>query len=62
MVDRPLDPNLCSETHWNGYGYPLKQCSRRVSVTRDGKGYCKQHDPEEIKKRFEHDPDFKVER
>lgn len=32
---------------WNGY----RGCSRRATVLRDGKWYCHQHDPVEVKRR-----------
>lgn len=34
------------DSHWGSY-----QCSRRGVVERDGKLYCKQHDPEAVKAR-----------
>jgi hypothetical protein len=35
----------------NGFGYRPLQCSREGSVERDGKWYCKQHDPEAVAER-----------
>jgi hypothetical protein len=44
-----LDPVRCCEmvTYYHGRFYnDHTQCERRGAVTRDGKLYCKQHDPE----------------
>ena len=39
----------CSATVWQSHGFGRSApCSRAGSVTRDGKHYCKQHDPEAI--------------
>lgn len=35
----------------NGVGYRPFQCSRNATIERNGKWYCKQHDPEAIKER-----------
>ena len=36
-------PTRCSETIMRDFhSYP---CSRKAAITRDGKGYCRQHDP-----------------
>lgn len=38
------DPAFCSHSALFG-GYHLRQCSRKVSLTENGRGYCKQHAP-----------------
>jgi len=38
----------CSKTVWYGSGFPSRQCSRTESVERNGKPWCKQHDPERV--------------
>lgn len=35
----------CAERVYRGGGWHSVQCSRKAKVTRDGKGYCTQHDP-----------------
>lgn len=41
-VEQVWSPGLWSRTH---------QCTRKIKVTRDGDGYCKQHDPVEVELR-----------
>lgn len=52
-----LDPTKCSEivAHYMGRFYDdKKQCLRKWSVTAaDGRHYCKQHDPDAVKRRVE---------
>lgn len=52
---RPTDPNRCQEIvrtsgvrmgRWH-------QCASAIKVTRDGKGYCRLHDPEAVTARFD---------
>lgn len=50
MKPKPLklDPAKCSEmvAHYTGRFFDRRiQCSRKWSITRDDKHYCKQHDP-----------------
>lgn len=53
MIPKTIQPNRCckmiADTNiWSNY----HQCSRTKNlVERDGKFYCKQHDPEEVAKR-----------
>lgn len=35
----------CSAHVHNDFGVSFRQCIRRAVVTRNGKGYCRQHDP-----------------
>jgi hypothetical protein len=42
----------CCKTLWGPRGNSW-QCTRNAVVERDGKGYCKQHDPVAEKARFE---------
>ncbi|MCK5610845.1 hypothetical protein KAR91_53725 [Candidatus Pacearchaeota archaeon] len=44
------EPRCCAPTLSNSYTY-TPTCSRRGVVEREGKHYCKQHDPEAIKER-----------
>ena len=46
------DTQCCATFYPNG-SYHRSQCSRKGSVERDGKWYCKTHDPEAVKKRDE---------
>lgn len=49
-----LDPTKCSERvlHYQGRWYcGGKQCSRKWTVTREGKHYCSQHNPEKVTER-----------
>ena len=39
----------CSEQVW--HEYQSDPCSRKAKVTRDGKDYCGQHDPDRVTKR-----------
>ena len=41
----------CSERVYDKGGWHKYQCSRNAVVERDGKPFCKQHDPEYIKQR-----------
>lgn len=53
----------CTETVTHGGGFNRTRCSRAAAVTRDGKGYCKQHDPDVVKaKRAASDARFQAER
>lgn len=47
----PTTDRCCASVYNpNGsWGNRSRQCTRRATVERDGKGYCKQHDPEAIK-------------
>lgn len=49
MSAKPIDGQCCEQVPWGMMQY--SQCSRRAVVERDGKKYCRQHDPEEKKKR-----------
>lgn len=45
--DLAMDPALCSQEVSDHGRWPrYHQCPRKIAVRRDGKGYCKQHDPE----------------
>lgn len=44
-----MNKAYCVKQIWSGFGD--HQCSRKIKVTRDGKGYCKQHDPVEVERR-----------
>jgi len=46
------DPARCSHTGMFGT-YHLSQCTRKASVTEEGKGWCKQHAPSSVKARDE---------
>ncbi len=50
-----LDPTKCSkkvDTYSNGWYRGSHQCKRKWSiVAKDGKHYCRQHDPDATKKR-----------
>ena len=49
-----LDPTRCSFLvgHYaGGWMHKLTQCVRKWKITRDGKKYCRQHDPEQVKAR-----------
>lgn len=42
----------CSkQVYTDSYSRPIRACSRKAVVERDGKGYCKQHDPVAIAER-----------
>ncbi len=42
----------CSARVWDSGSWPsTHQCKYKAIVVRDGKGYCKQHDPVEVAKR-----------
>ena len=45
------DPKKCSERMTRGWTYG--QCSRKGVVTEDGKLWCKQHAPSNVKARLE---------
>lgn len=57
MINKPtpkLDPTKCSEIIYHGDSWHRhhKQCARKWSVTAEnGNHYCKQHDPDVVKKR-----------
>ena len=38
----------CSKAVWYGSGFRSRPCSRMATVERNGKSYCKQHDPERV--------------
>lgn len=40
---------MCCEMIHNDYGVSFHACTRTATVQRDGKWYCKQHDPESRK-------------
>ena len=42
----PKDEDRCSATVWSNYHD--NRCSRKAVVQRDGKGYCRQHDPDAV--------------
>jgi hypothetical protein len=47
-----LPKDRCSERiNIPGVWFGTKQCSRKVKVIREGKGYCNIHDPERIKQK-----------
>ena len=50
MVTHTAEKFACAATVWQSYGMKgrLATCSRSASIVRDGKHYCKQHDPEAI--------------
>lgn len=52
MFRRELNPTECHTMIYEGRGFN-HQCSKKPVVTRDGKLYCKIHDPEYIKKKCE---------
>ena len=41
----------CTETVHDKYSFRGRQCSKPAAVERDGRMYCKVHDPEAIKAR-----------
>jgi len=41
--------NQCSKTVYNAKGWYSYPCSKKFYIERDGKMYCKIHDPEYIK-------------
>lgn len=43
------DPSRCVGSVHDSYGVGFHQCLRNWSVVRDGKKYCKQHDPVAVK-------------
>ena len=45
---RELDPERCQRTIFEGRGVNY-QCTKKPTIERDGKLYCKIHDPEYIK-------------
>ena len=51
------DEKRCQKQVWEPgggfWGGVRRQCTRRATVTRDGKGYCAQHDPEAVRSRQE---------
>jgi predicted NBD/HSP70 family sugar kinase len=49
MSDKPDSPR-CSKRVWSG-SWDKLPCSRRGVIERDGKWYCKQHDPVAVKER-----------
>jgi hypothetical protein len=52
MNEKKLDPSRCCESVSDGQRWPhFYQCKRKAAVTRDGKGYCNQHDPVAAKER-----------
>ena len=49
-MNRELDPTKCYKTIYSSdIFYSGHQCERKPVVTRDGRPYCKIHDPEYIK-------------
>ena len=50
MATHTAEKVACAATVWQSYGMKgrLATCSRSASIVRDGKHYCKQHDPEVI--------------
>ena len=48
----PLKPGYCVKLISDRDGWNSRhQCPRKATVQRDGKGYCRQHDPEAVKAR-----------
>lgn len=45
------DLGKCCETVFEGAGFRRSRCSRAAKVTRNGKPYCTQHDPEKVDSR-----------
>ena len=45
---RELDPTRCQATVYDSRGFYGHQCQKKPVVTRDGKLYCRIHDPEYI--------------
>jgi len=43
----------CSEQVWSSGYWGHRPCTRNGVVERDGKWYCRQHDPEAVKRRSE---------
>ena len=50
MATHTAEKVACAATVWQSYGMKgrLATCSRSASIVRDGKHYCKQHDPEAV--------------
>jgi len=46
-----IDEQCCATAHYGQRWDHGHQCVRRAVVERDGKLYCKQHDPVEVEKR-----------
>ncbi len=52
-MDKPTETDLgqCSQRVWDGWD--SRSCTRKTTVMRGTRGYCKQHDPENIKAKEE---------
>ena len=53
-MQRHLDPTGCQETIYGERGF-FHQCQNKPKVTRDGKLYCRIHDPEYITEKRQKD-------
>lgn len=46
QYESAVDMKKCRASVASSYGWRSHQCNRKRKVTRDGVGYCTQHDPE----------------
>lgn len=52
MKDKNIDRKKCCKEVWVNVGFGrFRQCSRTGTIERDGKLYCKVHDPVEVKRK-----------
>lgn len=46
-----METQCCEQVHNGPYSVSFHRCARKVSVERDGKPYCKIHDPVAVRER-----------